>query len=435
MDKMAVWKQMIDIIKLDVTPATGCTEPIALAYAAAIAARELGEAVRFVDGRVSANLMKNGMGVTVPGTGMPGLYIAAAVGALGGDAEAGLQVLQHLTDDVVALGKTYVADGKVTVSVKEDTSHVLYAEAVVYGENHRVQVIIVDDHTNVVYIEKDGRPLLDKRIEGESGDDPKIAFLNSLTLADIVDFAEQVPYEDIAFLMEAEKLNDHLSKEGLTGTYGLKVGYTLQKMIEKGLLADDLMQAIRIRSVAASDARMGGAAFPAMTNSGSGNQGIAATEPVTVVADFLKVDDEKRVRALALSSMVAIYAHSFLPKLSAFCATVTASMGAAAGMAWLLAEDEPLGVIEKALATMSGSVVGMVCDGAANSCGMKVLAAVTSAYEAVLLALSGVRVAGSDGLVANSADECLRNVGFLATKGMQQTDDEVLQIMLQKNQA
>ena len=177
-----------------------------------------------------------------------------------------------------------------------------------------------------------------------------------------------------------------MSKEGLTGNYGLKVGYNLQQMIEKGLLADDLMQSIRIRSVAASDARMGGAAFPAMTNSGSGNQGIAATEPVTVVADFLKVDEERRVRALALSSMVAIYAHSFLPKLSAFCATVTAAMGAAAAMAWLLAEDNP------------------------------------------------VRVAGSDGLVANSADECLRNVGFLASKGMQQTDDEVLQIMLNKNQ-
>ena len=186
------------------------------------------------------------------------------------------------------MGKQYVADGKVTVSVREDTPHVLYAEAVVYGENHRVRVVITDDHTNIVYIEKDGRPILDERVEAGSEEDPKIAFLNDLTLADIVEFAEQVPYEDIAFLIEAERLNDHLSKEGLTGMYGLKVGYSLQQMIKKGLLADDLMQAIRIRSVAASDARMGGAAFPAMTNSGSGNQGIAATEPVTVVADFLK---------------------------------------------------------------------------------------------------------------------------------------------------
>lgn len=217
MDKSAMWNKMIGIIKQDVTPATGCTEPIALAYAAATAARELGEAVRFVDARVSANLMKNGMGVTVPGTGTPGLYIAAAVGALGGDAGAGLQVLKALTPDVVALGKQYVADGKVTVSVREDTSHVLYAEAVVYGENHRVRVVITDDHTNIVFVEKDGQVLLDQRTEAGSGEDPKIAFLHTLTLADIVDFAEHVPLADIAFLQEAERLNDQLSQEGLTG--------------------------------------------------------------------------------------------------------------------------------------------------------------------------------------------------------------------------
>ena len=406
MDKRAMWNEMISVIKQDVTPATGCTEPIALAYAAATAARELGEPVRFVDGWVSANLMKNGMGVTVPGTGMPGLYIAAAVGALGGDADAGLQVLKALTPDVVALGKQYVADGKITVSVREDTPHVLYAEAVVYGENHRVRVVITDDHTNIVVIEKDGTVLRDQRVEGGSGDDPKIAFLHTLTLADIVDFAEQVPLEDLAFLKEAERLNDHLSHEGLTGKYGLKIGYTLQQLVEKGVLADDLSHRIQIRTVAASDARMGGAAFPAMTNSGSGNQGIAA-----------------------------IYAHGYLPKLSAFCATVTASMGAAAGMAWLLADNEPLAVIERALATMSGSIVGMVCDGAANSCSMKVSASVHAAYEAVLLALNDVRVQGTDGLVAHSAEECLKNVGLLASRGMQQTDEEVLRIMLHKNKA
>lgn len=411
MDKNAMWNKMIGIIKQDVTPATGCTEPIALAYAAATAARELGEAVRFVDARVSANLMKNGMGVTVPGTGTPGLYIAAAVGALGGDAGAGLQVLKALTPDVVALGKQYVADGKVTVSVREDTPHVLYAEAVVYGENHRVRVVITDDHTNIVFVEKDGQVLLDQRTEAGSGEDPKIAFLHTLTLADIVDFAEHVPLADIAFLQEAERLNDQLSQEGLTGKYGLKIGYTLQQMVDKDLLSDDLSHRIQIRTVAASDARMGGAAFPAMTNSGSGK------------------------RALALSSMVAIYAHGYLPKLSAFCATVTASMGAAAGMAWLLAEKDPLQVIEKALATMSGSIVGMVCDGAANSCSMKVSASVHAAYEAVLLALNDVRVQGTDGLVANAAEECLKNVGLLASRGMQQTDDEILKIMLQKNKA
>ncbi len=280
------------------TPATGCTELIALAYAAATAARELGEPVRFVDGWVSANLMKNGMGVTVPGTGMPGLYIAAAVGALGGgDAECGLAGAQGLDAS--------------TSSPWANSTSLTARLPCISGKIHRMSSMpklssmakttasasVTDDHTNIVFIEKDGKVLRDQRVEGGSGEDPKIAFLHTLTLADIVDFAEQVPIEDLAFLKEAERLNDHLSQEGLTGKYGLKIGYTLQQLVEKGVLADDLSHRIQIRTVAASDARMGGAAFPAMTNSGSGNQGIAATEPVTVVADFLGVTPEKRLRA------------------------------------------------------------------------------------------------------------------------------------------
>ena len=430
-----MWNKMIEIMKQDIKPATGCTEPISLAFAAATAAKELGEPVQSVKAFVSANLMKNGMGVMVPGTGMPGLAIAAAVGALGGDADAGLQVLKSLTPDVVAQGKQMVADGKVTVGVNETTKHILYSEANVYGESHHVRAVIVDSHTNVVLIEKDGQVIFEKQASCDNGEADKIAFLQSLSIKDILEFAENIPLANIQFIKNAENLNDALSKEGLTGKYGLRIGCTMEKHIKEGLLAGDLAREIQVRTVAASDARMGGAACPAMTNSGSGNQGIAATEPVTVVADSLGVTPERRLRALALSSMVAIYAHGYLPKLSAFCATVTASMGAAAGMAWLLAEKDPLQVIEKALATMSGSIVGMVCDGAANSCSMKVSASVHAAYEAVLLALNDVRVQGTDGLVANAAEECLKNVGLLASRGMQQTDDEILKIMLQKNKA
>ena len=430
-----MWNKMIEIMKQDIKPATGCTEPISLAFAAATAAKELGEPVQSVKAFVSANLMKNGMGVMVPGTGMPGLAIAAAVGALGGDADAGLQVLKSLTPDVVAQGKQMVADGKVTVGVNETTKHILYSEANVYGESRHVRAVIVDSHTNVVLIEKDGQVIFEKQASCDNGEADKIAFLQSLSIKDILEFAENIPLANIQFIKNAENLNDALSKEGLTGKYGLRIGCTMEKHIKEGLLAGDLAREIQVRTVAASDARMGGAACPAMTNSGSGNQGIAATEPVTVVADSLGVTPERRLRALALSSMVAIYAHGYLPKLSAFCATVTASMGAAAGMAWLLAEKDPLQVIEKALATMSGSIVGMVCDGAANSCSMKVSASVHAAYEAVLLALNDVRVQGTDGLVANAAEECLKNVGLLAFRGMQQTDDEILKIMLQKNKA
>lgn len=433
MEKDMLWEQIIGAMVDNMAPATGCTEPIALAYAAAVAAERLGEPVCRVEGLVSTNLMKNGMGVTVPGTGTPGLVIAAAVGALGGDASAGLQVLRHVTPDIVAAGQQLVADQKVTVRVKTNTPHILYAEARVYSAYHEARVFITDSHTNIVRIEVDGAVVFEKKEQADCGGDEGENFLHSLCIADLVDFAEHVDIEKIRFVGEAQRLNDRLSQEGLTGKYGLKIGYTLQQQVKKGLIADDLARQIQIRTVAASDARMGGAAYPAMTNSGSGNQGITASEPVTVVADYLQVDEETRLRALTLSNLMAIYAHSFLPKLSAFCATVTAAMGAAAGMAWLLDRQTPVQTISKAIASMTGDLVGMVCDGAANSCAMKVAASVSTAFRAVLLALADVRVAGSDGLVANSAEECIANVGLLATKGMQETDREVLSIMLQKN--
>lgn len=430
----ATWNQMIEILKQDVVPATGCTEPVSMAFAAATAARYLGEPVQSIAARVSANLMKNGMGVMVPGTGRPGLYIAAAVGALGGNPDKGLQVLSGISQEVVDNGAAMVDGGKVTIQIAKDVPYVLYSEATVKGTSHMVKVCVANAHTHVISIEKDGMSIF--KAEETSGDNgqKKLAFLQSLCLADIVDFAEQVPLEDVMFMKKAEELNDCLSKEGLTGKYGLHIAASLAKQQESGFIGKDLQTQVLIRTVSAADARMGGAPFPAMTNSGSGNQGISATQPVVTVADHIHASAEKRLRAIVLSHMTAIYAHSFLPKLSAFCATITASMGAAAGMAWLLDTDHAIETISRAICSMTGEAVGMVCDGAANSCAMKVATACTSAFRAVMLALEGTRVSGNDGLVAYDVNECLRNVGCLACHGMQQTDDEVLQIMMNKNQ-
>ena len=207
METCTMWNKMIEIMKQDIKPATGCTEPISLAFAAATAAKELGEPVQSVKAFVSANLMKNGMGVMVPGTGMPGLAIAAAVGALGGDADAGLQVLKSLTPDVVAQGKQMVADGKVTVGVNETTKHILYSEANVYGESHHVRAVIVDSHTNVVLIEKDGQVIFEKQASCDNSEADKIAFLQSLSIKDILEFAENIPLANIQFIKNAENLN------------------------------------------------------------------------------------------------------------------------------------------------------------------------------------------------------------------------------------
>ncbi len=429
----ATWEKMIEIMKGDVIPATGCTEPVSLAFAAASAARELGEPVLSVEARVSANLMKNGMGVMVPGTGRHGLHIAAAVGALGGDPSKGLQVLNGISPDHIEAGKRMADMGLVTIQIAREVPNVLYAEALVKGKNHTAKVCIADAHTNVVRIEKDGNSIFRAEQGEDTAFEEKQAFLQKLSICEIVEFAEQVPLEAIDFMKQAGEVNDALSKEGLTRKYGLAIGSAMRKKQEKGIVGRDLMNEVIIRTAAASDARMGGAPLPAVTNSGSGNQGIAATEPVVVVADYLNASDEERLRALVLSHMTAIYAHAFLPKLSALCAALTASMGAAAGMAWLLDRENSVRTIRHAVCSMTGDAVGMVCDGAANSCSMKVVTAVSSAFRSVILALDGVRVGGSDGLVADDADECIRNVGALACCGMKAADDEILNIMLHKN--
>lgn len=427
------WEKMIGILKTDVVPATGCTEPVSLAFAAAVAARELGESAETIQARVSANLMKNGMGVMVPGTGRPGLYIAAAVGALGGDANAGLQVLEGLTPEVVAAGAAMADAGRVTVEIAREVPYVLYAEALLIGKCHRVKVCIADNHTQVIRIEKDGIVVFQKKRDDGSGKEDKVKFLQSLSIQEIIDFAEQVPVQAIAFMKTAATMNETLSREGLHGEYGLRIGATLTKHQEKGLMGKDLQSMVVIRTVGASDARMGGAKLPAMTNSGSGNQGISATMPVVAVADYVHAEPEERLRAVTLSHMTAIYAHAFLPKLSALCAALTACVGAAAGMAWLLAAQHDRQVVIDAICSMTGDLPGMICDGAANSCSMKVASASAAAYKAVLLALEGIRVGGNDGLVAFDVDECIRNIGMLACQGMKETDPEILRIMLHKN--
>lgn len=427
------WKKLLAILHTDVVPATGCTEPVSLAFAAATAARELGEPVRRIEARVSVNLMKNGMGVMVPGTGRHGLYIAAAAGALGGNPDAGLQVLEGIPEERIAAAKEMVDAGLVAVGIAEEVTSVLYSEAAVIGDTHTVKACIADSHTNVIAIEKDGETIFTAaKAEADAGDG-KNEFLQSLTVSDIIEFAEQVPLEDVAFLQEAQTLNDELSKVGLTGEYGLGIGHALEAKQEKGFIGKDLQNQVIIRTVGASDARMGGAKHAAMTNSGSGNQGIAATMPVVVVADYLHVSDEERLRALVLSNAMAVYIHGFLPKLSALCATITAAMGAASGMAWLLAEEDKEKVISCAISSMVGDAVGMVCDGAANSCSMKVATACASAFRSVMLALDQIRVGGNDGLVSFDVNESIRNIGTLACKGMIQTDAEVLHIMLNKN--
>ena len=433
MEKNKQWKNFIQLVKKEVVPALGCTEPISLALAAARAASLLDGPVERIEARVSANLMKNGMGVTVPGTETTGLLIAAAVGALGGDPDGALEVLRSLTPQQVSEGKRLLAENRVTLGIAS-AANVLYSEAKVFSGRDWALAAIADTHTNLVRLEKNGQVLLDQSqtpaAHEEAGDDDR-SLLAGCCLQDIYDFAANAPLEEIDFIHDAANLNLCLSNEGIQKDFGLHIGATMQRQIKAGLLPDSLFTQVILRTTAASDARMGGAALPAMTNSGSGNQGITATMPVVVVAEYLKADRETLIRALMLSHMTAIYIHSKLPKLSAFCAVTTAAMGAAAGMAWLLRKD--CSAVTMAIANMIGDVSGMICDGASNSCAMKVSTSVTSAYKAVLMAIDNTRVTASDGIVEENIDASIANLGRLASDGMQQTDTEILEIMMKQN--
>ncbi len=428
--KNPVWDMFIQTVKKEVVPAIGCTEPISLAYAAAVGAEYLKKPVERIEGRVSANLLKNGMGVTVPGTGMTGLLIAAAVGAIGGNPNKKLEVLKDVTAAQVAAGKKMLAQHRVKLTVA-DVPHILYAEVTLFYKEEYVRVCIADDHTNVIRIIKNDRILFEyNETKNKAVDTTEKILFQGIRAKEVFDFSVQVPLEEIAFIAEAGQMNASLSKSGMQGDYGLKIGAMLQRQIASGLMSENLLTLILMRTAAASDARMGGASLPAMTNSGSGNQGIAATMPVLVVAEHLQVKQEDIVRALMLSHLMAIYIHDKLPKLSALCAVTTASMGAAAGMAWLFKRD--FETVSMAISNMIGDVAGMICDGASNSCAMKVSTAAASAYKAVLLAMEGTRVSGSEGIVDDELDQSIINIGQLASKGMLQTDQQILEIMLNK---
>jgi len=427
--KKHLWTGFIETVNKEVVPALGCTEPVSVALAAAIATRKLKGKPSRIEAFVSPNLMKNGMGVAVPGTGMVGLPIAAAVGALAGEPEAELEVLKNITATDVEHAKRMLDQQRVSVGVAQ-VSNILFAKVTVSDGTDEATVIIADGHTKVVSVEVNGEAIFIADPQPVTGSERPMNIFSEATAHDIYQFALHVPIEDIQFIAESLELNDALSQEGLTGQYGLQVGATFQRNVDRGLLSGGLLTDVLRRTSAASDARMDGAMKPAMSNSGSGNQGIAATMPVVVVAEYIKADAETTVRALMMSHLMAIYIKSYQNKLSALCGATTASMGAVAGMTWLLGGR--FDQISAAICSMIGDITGIICDGAKTSCAMKVSSSASAAVKAALMALDGIRVTGSEGIVADDVDTSIRNMSALANGAMTQTDVQILDIMVHK---
>ncbi|MBA5760963.1 serine dehydratase subunit alpha family protein [Vibrio sp. 404] len=431
--KQHLWSLFIDVINREVVPALGCTEPVSVALATAIAIDKLGvkqdaSSVN-IEASVSPNLMKNGMGVGIPGTGMIGLPMAATIGAVAGDHTANLEVLKHVTAEDVAVAKQMLDNKQVTVGVA-DVSNILYAKVTVFYQQRSVAVTIADSHTNVVAIEEDGITVFQAETQVKADTNNSSNPFEEATAQDVYDFAMNADLEDIRFIEQAKVLNTALSEEGLTGNYGLKIGATFRKNEERGLLSGGLLTEVLVRTSAASDARMDGAMKPAMSNSGSGNQGIAATMPVVAAAEFLKADEEQTIRALMLSHLMAIYIKSYQNKLSALCGATTASMGSAAGITYLLGGN--FEQISASICSMIGDIAGIICDGAKTSCAMKVSSSAGTAVKSALMAIDGIRVTGNEGIVANDVDQSIINLSALANGSMTQTDIQILDIMVNK---
>lgn len=414
-----------------VSVATGCTEPVAVAFAVATCADQLDhQEPASIDVKVSANIMKNAIAVVVPGTGKAGLTVAEAVGYLFGDASKGMKVIPDLNDEQNRQIDDLLASEKLHVALAHVKDKFFVEATVKTVTGHSAQVKIAADHTNIYLIKKDDKVVFEKKRPAVDSLADWERFMQKGRLQEIWDLCLTLPLEELAFIQRAQKDNMALAQEGLTHHYGMQVGRALTHPSEIGV-DDSLLNKIIAATAAASDARMGGAPLPAVTNSGSGNQGITATVPVCVLAQEKGVTDEQLIRALALSHLTAIYIHSFLPILSAYCATHSAAMGAATGLSYLLGGD--VSTAGRAIKNMIGDALGMICDGAGCSCAMKVATSVQTMLKAVRLATQGITIPGTNGVVCDSVDNTIRNLGELTMDGLTASDPVILKIMMAKD--
>lgn len=420
-------RRIIDLINREVVPAIGCTEPIAVALCTARAAETLGVGPERIAVRLSANILKNAMGVGIPGTGMIGLPIAVALGALIGRSEYRLEVLRDVTPEAVERGREMIGRRCISIGLKEGVCEKLYIEAEVEAAGHRAVAVIAGGHTDFVFVSRDGEVLFDKRTpaggDEEAGEVP-------LTLARVWDFAMTSPVEELRFILETRRLNMAAAERSLAGEYGHCVGRTLRCDRERKVMGDSLFTRILSYTSAACDARMGGCPVAVMSNSGSGNQGITCTMPVVSFARDVDADREHTLRALALSNLVSIYIKQSLGRLSALCGCVVAGTGASSGIAYLMGAGYEQ--VCAAVKNMVANLTGMLCDGAKPSCAMKIASATSTAMLSALLAMNGQCASCSEGIVCEDVDRTIHNLTSIGKDAMRATDALVLEIMTNK---
>lgn len=416
------YQDYINVLKEELIPAMGCTEPIAIAYAGAIAREHLGCLPERVEVEVSGNIIKNVKSVIVPNTGgLRGIEVAAAAGIVAGDAAKELKVISEVSTEAVAVIHKFLESTPITVNFS-DSKKIFDIMITVYGNGHSAYVRICEFHTNIVEIREDDKYVLQKDIAVEDS----LGFTDRgfMNVQEIIEFADTARIEDVKDILDLQiECNVNISEEGLAGDYGANIG----KVLLKTYGTDDVKIRAKAKAAAGSDARMNGCEMPVVINSGSGNQGITASIPVIEYAKELGVSDEKRYRALLVSNLITIHLKSGIGRLSAYCGAVSAGCASGAGIAYLYGGgvDEVSHTIVNSLAITSG----IICDGAKASCAAKIATAIDAGILGYNMYKEGQQFYGGDGIVSKGVENTIKNVGQLAKEGMATTDQEILKIM------
>lgn len=420
----ALYTNYLNILKHELVPALGCTEPIAIAYASAKAVQVLGEFPDSIEMSCSGNIIKNVKGVTVPNSGgLKGIDVAAILGAVGGNADKALEVLEEITPEDIARTKELVKANICSCSLIEGVAN-LYITAKVSRGEHSAEVTIVNHHTNITRIVHDSEVLLDRPVK-EDDEDAGVD-KSRLTVKDILDFADQVKISDVEELIERQiRMNSAIAQEGLDNNYGAQIGKTLMHVWGKSATTRACA-----RAAAGSDARMGGCSMPVVINSGSGNQGITVSMPVIVYAQEWEVSREKMIRSLVVSNLIAIHQKYYIGSLSAYCGAVSAACGAGAGITYMYGGSYQQ--VSLTIINTLGNVGGIVCDGAKPSCAAKIATSVDAALMAFQLSIQNKSFLPGEGIIKGDVEETIKSMGYIGRVGMRSTDTEILNVMIDR---
>lgn len=425
-------RQLIcEILASEMSYATGCTEPAAIALCAAYAKKYLNEEVKELTVNASVNIIKNAMAAGIPGTNRTGIDIAAAIGAITGNYKADLLVMDNASKEDLDKAIKLVDDKKVKVN-KVDSKEKLYIEVIAKGDNHSVKTIIASAHTNLVYAEVDKNIIINNPIDHkEKGIDTK-TIVDVLSIESILEFVNTIDDndDDLSIIDKAIEINSDISKIGLENIFNLSVGRNINEMINKKMFGEGMVSSIIKETSAGIDARMGGANHPVVTNSGSGNQGITCTIPPIVAGKYLKLDDKTIYKAVTLSHLMCIYIHCNFGLLSALCGATIASTASACAITYLLGGKEKQ--LSYTINNMMGSVTGMLCDGAKPDCALKVATCLNIACISAYMAMNNITVKDNEGIVEKNAVDTINNFIKISDEGSNMLDNIVLNIMLNK---